>query len=224
MNPPRSRPLSEALLASAGMVLFALFIHNGLPWGILSDLGLAATMLALLLSFRSERSAAGLLALAPFGRRAALMAPSGAALGIGLGLLFRWKFGLHWLPAGIGLFAPLAAAIGSAEELLYRGYIQGRLNRINGLLAVTGAAAAHTAYKTALFLLPALSLSNGPALSQSKAPVDLPVLAFWTFFGGLLFSASRQGARNVLPPLAAHVAFDIVVYGELSRAPWWVWN
>jgi hypothetical protein len=25
-------------------------------------------------------------------------------------------------------------------------------------------------------------------------------------------------------PLAAHGAFDLVVYGELARAPWWVWN
>ncbi len=85
----------------------------------------------------------------------------GAALGFGFGLLFRWKFGLHWFPGALGRFAPVAAAIGGVEELLYRGYVQGRLNRINGVLGVVGAAAAHTAYKIALFLLPALSLSSG---------------------------------------------------------------
>ena len=210
------------------MVLFALFVRSGLPWNLVSDLGLAMAALAVLLSLRRERTIAGLLGLVPFGRRAALLGVLGAALGIGLGLLFRWKFGLHWFPGALGPFAPVAAAIGGVEELLYRGYLQGRLNRINGVLGVIGAAAAHTAYKTALFLLPALSLSNGPALSLSNgptvAPVDWSVLAFWTFLGGLFFGALRQVARSIVPPLAAHVAFDLVVYGELARAPWWVWQ
>jgi membrane protease YdiL (CAAX protease family) len=233
MSSGRTRPLLEALLAAAGMVLFALFVHSGVPWRLVSDLGLAATALAMVLSLRRERTLAcpervewgGLLGLVPFGRRAALLGVLGAALGIGLGLLFRWQFGLHWFPGALGPFAPVAAAIGGVEELLYRGYLQGRLNRVNVVLGVIGAAAAHTAYKTALFLLPALSLSNGPALSLSNAPaVDLIALAFWTFLGGLLFGALRQTARNVTPPLAAHAAFDLVVYGELARAPWWVWN
>ena len=217
----RTRPLLEALLAAAGMVLFALFVRSGLPWSLVSDLGLAMAALAVLLSLRRERTMAGLLGLVPFGRRAALMGLLGAALGIGLGLLFRWKFGLHWFPGALRPFAPVAAAIGGVEELLYRGYLQGRLNRINGVLGVIGAAAAHTAYKTALFLLPALSLSNGP---PAAAHVDWRVLVFWTFLGGLFFGALRQVARNVAPALAAHVAFDVVVYGELARAPWWVWN
>ena len=229
----RTQPLLEALLAAAGMVLFALFVHSRLPLRLVSDLGLAATALAVVLSLRRERKLGGpehvewggLLGLVPFGRRAALLCVLGATLGIGLGLFFRWKFGLHWFPGALGAFAPVAAAIGGVEELLYRGYLQGRLNRINRVLSVVGAAAAHTAYKTALFLLPALSLSNGPAPRLSNAaPVDLFALAFWTFFGGLLFGVLRQVARNVTPPLAAHVAFDLVVYGELARAPWWVWN
>ncbi len=96
-------------------------------------------------------------------------------------MLFRWKFGLHWFPGALGRFAPAAAAIGGVEELLYRGYVQGRLNRINGVLGVIGAAAAHTAYKIALFLPPVLGLSNGlPAGGR----VDWLVLVFWTFSAG----------------------------------------
>ncbi len=211
------------------MVLFAVFAHSGLPWNLVSDLGLVLAALAMLFSLRQDRTTAcpervewgGLLGLVPFGRRAAILGVLGAALGIGLGLLFRWKFGLYWFPGAPGRFAPVAAAIGGAEELFYRGYLQGRLNRINGVVAVIGAAAAHTAYKAALFVLPALSLSNAP---PAAAHVDWIVLAFWTFAGGLLFGALRQAARNVAPALAAHAAFDIVVYGELARAPWWVWN
>jgi membrane protease YdiL (CAAX protease family) len=180
---------------------------------------LALTALAVLLSLRRERTMAGLLGLVPFGRRAAFMGLLGIGLGLGFGLLFRWKFGLHWFPGALGPFAPVAGAIGGVEELLYRGYVQGRLNRINGVLGVIGAAAAHTAYKTALFLPPVLGPSSGP---PAGVDVDWRVLVFWTFSGGLIFGVLRQVARNVAPALAAHVAFDVVVYGELARAPWWV--
>jgi membrane protease YdiL (CAAX protease family) len=219
MTSGRKRSLHEALLGAAGMVLFALFVRSGLPWSLASDLGLAMAAVAVLLSLYRERTMAGLLGFVPFGGRAALFGVLGTALGIGFGLLFRWKFGLHWL-GELGQFAPVAAAIGGVEELYYRGYLQGRLTRINAVVGVIGAAVAHTAYKAALFLLPALSLSNGPAAAQ----VDWIVLVFWTFLVGLLFGALRQAARNIAPALAAHVAFDVVVYGGLSSAPWWVWN
>ncbi|MGO8705046.1 MAG: type II CAAX prenyl endopeptidase Rce1 family protein [Candidatus Brocadiia bacterium] len=219
MNSGRTRPLLEALLAAAGMVLFALFVRSSLPWSLASDLGLAMTAAAVLLSLYRERTMGGLLGLVPFGRRAALMGLLGVGLGFGFGLLFRWKFDLHWFPGALGRFAPAAAAIGGVEELLYRGYVQGRLNRINGVLGVIGAAAAHTAYKIALFLPPVLGLSSG---LSAGGRVDWLVLVFWTFSGGLLFGMLRQAARNVAPALAAHVAFDVVVYGELARAPWWV--
>jgi membrane protease YdiL (CAAX protease family) len=219
MSSGRTQPLPEALLAAEGMVLFALFVRSGWPWSLDSYLGLALAALAVLLSLRRERTIAGLLGLVPFGRRAALMGLLGAALGFAFGLLFRWKFGLHWFPGALGPFAPAAAAIGGVEELLYRGYVQGRLNRINGVLGVVGAAAAHTAYKVALFLPPALGLSYGP---PAGVRVDWLVLVFWTFSGGLFFGVLRQAARNVAPALAAHAAFDVVVYGELARAPWWV--
>jgi hypothetical protein len=34
----------------------------------------------------------------------------------------------------------------------------------------------------------------------------------------------REFAGGVLPPVAAHVLFDLVVYGERVEAPWWVWS
>jgi membrane protease YdiL (CAAX protease family) len=49
-------------------------------------------------------------------------------------------------------------------------------------------------------------------------------LVFWTFLGGLFFGTLRQVARNVAPALAAHAVFDVIVYGALAQAPWWVWN
>jgi membrane protease YdiL (CAAX protease family) len=225
----RAQLLLEALLASAAMVFFGLFVHSRWPWGLISDLGLAAAALAVLLSLRSEETIAPVLGLASFGPRVALLSPLGVALGVGLGSLFRWHYGLHWFSGAWGTFAPVAIALGAVEELFYRGYLQGRLNQINGVAAVFVVAAAHAAYKTALLLLPALSTSSRLAMSllgrpTAAVPVNLATLALGTFLGGLLFGVLRQAARNVAPSLAAHAAFDVVVYGELANAPWWVWN
>jgi len=80
-------------------------------------------------------------------------------------------------------------------------------------VAVMLAAAAHTAYKAALFAFP-----------PEGVVIDLEFLAVWTLIGGVVFGALRELSGSVLPPLAAHVVFDIVVYGGSVQAPWWVWG
>jgi membrane protease YdiL (CAAX protease family) len=104
-------------------------------------------------------------------------------------------------------------AIAASEELLFRGYIQGRLRGLGPVPAVVLAAAAHGAYKVSLFLF----LPEGVA-------VDLFSLGYNTFAAGLAAGAVREWSKSVVPPLAGHVLFDIVRYGERSVAPWWVWS
>jgi membrane protease YdiL (CAAX protease family) len=116
------------------------------------------------------------------------------------------------LPTTLTLFAPVAALVGATEEVVYRGYMQGRLRALGPLPAVALAALGHTAYKCALFALPGRLVG-----------IDFGILAACTFLGGLLFGALRERAGSVLPPLVAHACFDILVYGELAHAPWWVW-
>jgi len=72
---------------------------------------------------------------------------------------------------------------------------------------------AHAAYKTALFVWP-----------PAPVAVDLVAILALTFIGGLVLGLLREASNSVLPPVAAHVAFDFVVYGALDQAPWWVWG
>ena len=209
----RRRPVLEAAAASAGMVLFALFVRSGLPLVVMAAVGLVVTAVAVAHAFRAEPTPAAILGFLPFSRKVVAYVAVGCALGAALGVIFRIVREMGPLPSGLGRFVFVAVLIGAAEEVLYRGYIQGRLRRLGWVVAVPLAAAAHTAYKVSLFALP-----------PEGVTIDLEFLAVWTLIGGALFGALRQLSGSVLPPLAAHVLFDIVVYGEHAQAPWWVWS
>jgi len=203
----------EAAVAGAGMVLFALFAHSRSAAFALSAAGLALTAAALVRGGVRSRSPLGLFGLAPVARKTALYVPVGALLGLALGIWYRRHIGAPPLPEAFRGFALVAALIGSAEEVLYRGYVQGRLRRLGPVGVVACAALLHTAYKTALFTLP------GEAMT-----IDLEFIVAATFIGGLVFGALRQLSSNVLAPLGAHAAFDLVVYADFAEAPWWVWS
>ena len=129
-----------------------------------------------------------------------------------LGILFRFHGDLSLFPRSVGGFVIAAVAIGATEEILFRGYIQGRLQGLGWYLAPMLAAAAHTLYKVALFASPPPGIV-----------VDYPLLAIGTLLAGIVFAGLREWSGSVLPPLAGHVLFDIIVYGGMAHAPWWVW-
>jgi len=204
--------VGEAAVAGAGMVLFALFAHSlSVPFAF-SAAGLTLTAAALVRAAVRSRSPLVLFGLAPVARKTVLYAVLGAALGLALGVWYRWHIGAPPLPEAFKGFALVATVIGGAEEILYRGYVQGRVRRLGAVGAVACAALLHTAYKSALFALPG-----------AAATIDLEFIVAATFIGGLVFGALRQLSGNVLAPLAAHAAFDLIVYSELAGAPWWVW-
>ncbi len=240
------------------MVAFALLSAAGAGRGAAAGLVLVAG--AFYLSLRSGDRPADLFGVVPFPPRAWLKAAGGAALGLGLGAAYRWAWMPAPLPADLRPFVLVAMAIGAAEEMLYRGYVQGRvaaaLTRhsaaglrtrraysawgragrggssypprhsrearggcgdppraiISIVAASLLAAGAHTAYKTALFAFPPAGIE-----------VDYGFLVLWTLVGGAAFGALRAWAGSVWPAVAAHVAFDLVAYGDAVRAPWWVW-
>jgi membrane protease YdiL (CAAX protease family) len=195
------------------MVLFALFAHSRSVPFALSAAGLALTAAALVRAVVRPRSPLALFVLAPVTRKVAFYAPVGALLGLALGLWYRRHIGAPALPEAFRGFALLAALVGSAEEILYRGYVQGRVRRLGAVGAVACAALLHTAYKSALFALP------GEAVA-----INFPFIVAATFVGGLAFGVLRELSASVLAPLAAHAAFDLIVYAELAEAPWWVWS
>jgi membrane protease YdiL (CAAX protease family) len=208
------RSAAEAAVASAGMVLFALTVHSRLPWTLLSAAGLAVAAGAIGVSLAGATSARTLLGIARPTPRILLFIAAGLLVGGGLAVVYRLRMGLAALPAGgLEAFVLPACLIGAAEEVIYRGYVQGRLARLGWPAAVVLAAAAHAAYKTALFAFPA-----------APWEVNYLFLAAWTLLGGIAFGLLRQFSGSVLPPVAAHAAFDLVVYGAMAEAPWWVWG
>ena len=66
---PRVRPIIEVLSVSLGMVLFALFVHRGLPWIALSALGLLIVAATIGTSLRLLPRPAELLGLAGLPRQ-----------------------------------------------------------------------------------------------------------------------------------------------------------
>jgi membrane protease YdiL (CAAX protease family) len=138
---------------------------------------------------------------------------AGALLGLVLGAAYRVHRGLGPWPTTLGPFVVVAAAVGAVEELLYRGFVQSGLSRDGRVAGILGAAAGHTAYKCLLF-----------AWRPGTAAADMVFLAVATFLVGILFGCLREGARSVGPPVLGHAGFDIVLYGALHEAPWWVWH
>ncbi len=206
------RAAVEAGIAVGGMCLFGIFAHERMPLALLAVAGLLATAYAIYRSLGDDPSLSSLLGFSFGTNWGSWWLLLGWLLGLGLAILYRWKLGLPPLPEKFGLFAPVAACVGAAEEALYRGYVQGRLSRLGRIVGIAGASVGHTMYKCSLFILPV------------AAQTDFVFLIFWTFAGGLAFGAMRAASKSVLPPLAAHAVFDILVYGELVNAPWWVWK
>jgi len=209
------RVVAEGLAVAALLSVFALTIRTGWPLVLLAALALALAGLAIGQAIGRARTPLLVLGIARPDRRVVIMSAIGCALGCVLGMGLRWASDASIFPAAPGAFVLVAAAIGAAEELVYRGYVQGRFAAFGAFPAAAFAALCHAGYKCALFAI--------PSASDPATGVDLVLLASGTFLGGLAFGALKESARNVLPAVAAHVCFDIVVYGGLSTAPWWVW-
>jgi len=209
----RCRALAEGGAAAVGLCLFALLAHGAGLLRAASLVGLSVAACAIVLALGRARSPLDVMGLARWSRALAAWSAAAVLLGIGLGVAHRVGYEHSFFPSAIEPFALIAAAIGATEELAYRGWMQGVLRPWGAALSVLLAAAAHTAYKTALFALP-----------PAPAPVNVLFLVGATFVGGLALGALRAGSRSVLPPLILHVAFDLAVYGDRGQAPWWVWS
>jgi membrane protease YdiL (CAAX protease family) len=53
--------------------------------------------------------------------------------------------------------------------------------------------------------------------------VDLMSMLLYTALAGFALAAVTMHTRSVWIAVAAHALFDLVVYGNASAAPWWVW-
>ena len=133
--------------------------------------------------------------------------PLAIGLGVALALYYRPDQDLHLLPGRLTWFCLAAIGIGVCEELGYRGFLQGCLRKHGLWIACLAGAIGHTIYKCALFALPDVPVH-----------ADFAVLAAATLALGVLFGLMREVFGSIAFPVAAHVAFDLVAYGDLPAA------
>jgi membrane protease YdiL (CAAX protease family) len=199
---------------AGGLVLFAWCSHQRGGWGVVSGLGLFIAGAALAYSRHGADGALTTLGLRQPSLAALAWTAFGVALGTAAGFAQRHAIGLPLgSTSGVEVFVIVACLIGATEELVYRGWLLGRLRPLGWPVAVVLTALAHTAYKTALFVWPSAAVS-----------IDYVTLISMTAAGGLLLGGLRAASGSLWPAIAAHVAFDYVVYLGLSNAPWWVWG
>ncbi len=212
---PSGTPRVDTLIVGVGLVVFAGTVHGGSGARLVALAGLAAAGWCMSWSLHSATAAAALVGFLPGrGRTVAWWSAGAAVLGCLLGVWYRWGTDQPAMLTGLQPFAAVAALIGSMEELVYRGYVQGRLKALGAVAAPLLAAALHTAYKVSLFAFP----------PHPDDRVDLMALAALTFVFGALAGLLRERSGTVWPCLAVHVAFDLLVYGDGATVPWWVWH
>ncbi|NLF32032.1 MAG: CPBP family intramembrane metalloprotease [Planctomycetes bacterium] len=204
------RPVIAAGLFSAAMVALGLSVGRPGRTGLAVAGGLvAAGSLAWALG-RHPRPRELLGARLPRPRTALLLIPSVAA-GMALAGWYRAAQGRAPVPGALTAIALGAALIGLAEEVGYRGMVQGCLRRWGWVLAVATASAAHTAYKCSLFVW-----------RPGAGGTAMATLAIGTFVVGALLGLLREKGGGLAGPVAFHVVFDIWAYGDLGQFPWWV--
>jgi membrane protease YdiL (CAAX protease family) len=208
----RARHLTQAILVTAGICLFAWFIHGQAAQRILALAALGFASLVISLSIPTFRSLARSVGLARISKAVGLYAVGGLLLGVLLAVSYRSISNISLYPHTLTIIALVAPAIGVTEELLFRGFLQGRLSTINTPVAVILASLAHTLYK--YLVMRSLPFNIG---------TDFLSLVVFTFVAGLLCGIPRALTKSVVPACVMHGVFDILVYGGLSTWPVWVW-
>jgi membrane protease YdiL (CAAX protease family) len=136
----------------------------------------------------------------------------GFQMGIAGAIYYRGSFGMPALPTTIKSFAFVAVGIGITEELVFRGFIQGRLSKLHPGFAIVFAALAHATYKACLFLSPAVTYHYSIVLFYT-----------WSLAAFILMGLLRYYSKSIVPAIIVHAVFDYIVYAESTTAPWWVW-
>jgi membrane protease YdiL (CAAX protease family) len=204
--------LYEAILCSFALMFFSFFIHYDFPFRFMAFVALLPPAYIIGKNLKSFSDLKRMTGGIPTLKNLLLFLVLGLTGGTLFAVLYRWHIDLTVFPHSICSFAIVAAIIGSMEELIFRGYIQGSINSINSTFSILFSTISHTAYKCCLFLSPVIT-----------AETHIGFLAFWTLVAGILFGTIRHFTKSILPSLIAHALFDILVYAEFLRAPWWVW-
>jgi len=204
--------LSEAILCSLGLMVFSFFIQYKFPVRLLSFVALLISAFIISRNLRSLSDLKKITGESISLKITLLFLFLGIVSGMMLAIIYRRHLDLSLFPGSIHFFVITAAFIGCTEELVFRGFIQEYVRKINGPFSIIFSTLSHTGYKCCLFLSPAITTD-----------INIGFLTLWTFLAGILFGTIRHLSRNLLPSMSAHALFDVLVYAEFVNAPWWVW-
>lgn len=212
MQKRAQRAVLDALLCSLGLAIFAYLVTNPFPYKITALFPLLITAFIISRQIKSPLRTFKLLFENVSSLKIAIYTIIGIQMGLAAAMYHRGSLGMTVLPEAFRSFALIAASIGILEELVFRGFIQGRLMLLNTNFAVLFAAFAHAFYKVCLFLSPAAPYQQ-----------DLTAFFFWSFAAYVALGLLRFYSKSMIPVIISHAVFDLIVYAEILEAPWWVW-
>lgn len=208
----RKKVFSEVILCSIGLMVFSFFIHYNQPLKLISFAALVFSGFIIGMNMKSRTDILRITGDRPSFRYLIFLLAAGTVSAFLFVILYRWHLGVSLIPSFLREFALIAALIGITEEIVFRGYVQGRLRDINSAVSILAGTLAHTGYKCCLFISPVVAGS-----------VDIGFLALWTIIAGIIMGIINHFTRSLIPSLVAHGLFDILVYAEAVSPPWWVW-
>lgn len=212
MQKRAQRAVLDALLCSLGLAIFAYSVTNPFPYKITALIPLLITAFIISRQIKSPLRTFKLLFENVSSLKIAIYTIIGIQMGLAAAMYHRGTLGMTVLPEAFRSFALIAASIAILEELVFRGFIQGRLMLLNTNFAVLFAAFAHAFYKVCLFLSPAAPYQQ-----------DLTAFFFWSFAAYVALGLLRFYSKSMIPVIISHAVFDLIVYAEILEAPWWVW-
>lgn len=202
----------EAVFCSVGLVIFGYLVSYPFPVKLLS---LAPLLMSAYIISRHIYSPMATLAVFfrdLFSRKKLIYTFIGLETGMAAAMYYRGSIGLPVLPATIESFALVGMTIGIVEECVFRGFIQGRLMKLDLGLAVAFTALAHALYKASLFLAPA-----------AQHLENMTSFFLWSFAGYIVLGVLRYYSKSMAAVIIAHATFDLMLYAENLQAPFWVW-
>ena len=205
--------LLETILLIAGIGLFAWFIQEDNYLIAVAFGGLLMASLVISAIIVKSESPAEIFEVNRFNKRILVFCFAGLFIGVVPAFCGRYYYDLTDFPASLTIIALVSPLIGITEELVFRGYIQDRLRIVGTVGAVVIAAAAHALYK--LLVLGSVA---------DIVEVNFLALVGLTFGFGLAVGFIRAASHSVIPALVAHASFDILMYGDFTSMPVWVWG
>jgi membrane protease YdiL (CAAX protease family) len=202
----------EASLCSLSLMLFSLFVQFEIPYNLVSFAALLSAAYLISKNLNSLNDLGKITGEIPSLKLFILFSAIGIGGGIILAIMYRWHLNAPLVPQSFHWFALIAALIGCTEELVFRGYLQDSVKDKGTAFSILFSTLSHTGYKCCLFLSPLVLIKT-----------NIAFLAFWTFIAGMIYGIIRHYSKSIIPSLVGHALFDVWVYSEFIRAPWWVW-